>query len=69
MQRDRVLKSSNGVVPSEHALLDGKNIVSRAYTVKSGRSPAVSNFSTLGEADTYFDTEVIQVLNPPKEPH
>jgi|HubBroStandDraft_6_1064221.scaffolds.fasta_scaffold621971_1 hypothetical protein len=64
MQRRQILKVSNGVVLAEHALMDGNQVAARAYTVKSQRTPQVPNFSTFGEADVYFDEELLRVLNP-----
>jgi hypothetical protein len=67
MQRDRILKKSHGIVLNVHTLTDGSQAAARAYTVKSQRTPEVPNFSTLGEADIYFDQELLRVLNPKTE--
>jgi hypothetical protein len=64
MQRNKILKVWNGVILSEQTLIDGGRVAARAYTVKSGRTPEVPNFSTFGEADVHFDQEVLRLLNP-----
>ena len=66
MTEHRNLKSSNGVTLSEHTLTDGRNVLSRAYTVKSRRTPEVPNFGTMAEAETYYEQELLRVLNPKK---
>jgi hypothetical protein len=67
MQTDQILKAWNGVILSEHTLIDGGRVATRAYTVKSRRTPEVPNFSTFGEADVHFDQEVLRVLNPKEQ--
>ncbi len=64
MQKTRVLKVSHGVTLTEHVLPGGGGEVARAYTVKSPLTPEVPNFGTFGEADIYFDEEILRVLNP-----
>ena len=50
---------------TEVTLSDGKNIVSRAYSVRAASDPTASKqFGDMGAADTYFDQLVMQRLNP-----
>lgn len=57
----RIISSSHGVILSESELSDGVTVIARAYSVTSRRTPMVTSFSTLAEAEAYRDAEVARV--------
>jgi hypothetical protein len=59
-----ILKARGDFTLTEVTLSDGRNIISRAYSVK-GRDPAEQrSFGDMGSADVYFDELVLSRLSP-----
>ena len=52
----RIIKSHEDITLTEVTQSDGKNIISRAYSVRAASDPtATKQFSDMGAADTYFE--------------
>jgi len=61
----RMLKLGPGVVLTEEAHSKWWGyVVATSYNVTSRRTSYAPTFSTLGEAERYFDEEALRVLNP-----
>jgi hypothetical protein len=61
----RIIKSHHDVTLTEVTQSDGKNIISRAYSVRAASNPtATKDFGDMGAADTYFEQLIQQRLNP-----
>jgi hypothetical protein len=62
VSRERIISSNHGVALSEREFSDGGTVVARAFSVTSRRTPIVTSFSVLSEAEAYGDAEIAKVL-------
>jgi hypothetical protein len=62
----RILKSYADLRLTEVTLSDGRNIIERAYSVRSTDPAEQRSFGDMGSAGAYFDELILHRLNPPK---